>query len=108
MNIAIEHREEGEEKQTKQILKTLDIGVVVHNGIDLLHMTNIHKKIKHYKFLSTKMTQCFFADAATLPPEVLLAASLVIPNSANTAGTNWAMIIRAQNPTNRRIRIPLL
>jgi ABC-type sulfate transport system substrate-binding protein len=45
MNIAIEHREEGEEQQTQQILKTLDVGVVIYNGVNLLDVTNIHKKI---------------------------------------------------------------
>jgi ABC-type sulfate transport system substrate-binding protein len=88
MDITIKNGEKGEKQQTKQILKTLDIGVVIYNGINLLYMTNIHEKIKHHKYLSKKMIQCFLTDAASFFPDVLLAASLVIPKRAKTAGTN--------------------
>lgn len=88
MNITIKQGEKSEKQQTQQILKTLNVGIVVYYGVDLLYVTNIHKKIEHRNYLSNEIVQCFFADVASFFPDVLLAASLVMPNKARTAGTS--------------------
>jgi hypothetical protein len=51
VDVPVEHRESTEKRDTDQVLKPLDIRVVIDNGVNLLNTSDGGEKLQHFSLL---------------------------------------------------------
>lgn len=105
MDITVEHREGAEETNANQVLKSLDVSVIVNDSVDFVHCPDGGKELNH--FLTFSVEGYYFLAETVSVYLLFLAASLVNRNNCLTAGINCITTSRAQKPTNISTRIPL-